>query len=422
MKSLKPMGIALLAGFTFVLTACGGTSSLSDIPIMETPSGEDVCDYPAPVSVAFEPQQGPLVITEADHAVGPDDALVTLQFYSDYACEYCADLYDSLQDVLPNYDDVRIVYRPLPLLTDNSFIAAQAAESVAAQAGLDAFIEFGEMMYDSQGEWPAEDEGELLARMSDYAESVGADPDQMAEDVSDGVYIQAVVASAGPAVQAGIESLPLVFVNAQPYNPPPQAPVALDAIIGIGLTEQTYHELPPLEIDPAGAYRAWIETTQGTLIVDLYAEAAPQTVNNFAYLACEGYYEGIYWHRVIPGFVAQAGDPSGTGIGGPGYGVPDEYTTDAYTNAGLTFADGAGLLSMAKSNAPNSAGSQFFITLEPDPADGPATYLDEGFTIFGRVVAGQDVAEALAPYQSSDFTDDFADADQILSITVRRVD
>lgn len=421
MNDLKPIGAAILAGFVLTLAACG-SSSASDIPITDAPNGEDVCAYPDPVAVAFAPEQGPLVVTEADHVIGPDDALVTIMYYSDYACEYCADLSDALQNILPNYDNVRIVYRPLPLLTDNSFIAAQAAESVAAQAGPDAFIEFGKMMYGSQGEWPAEDEGDLLARMSEYAEIVGADPDQMAEDVSEGAYIEAVVASAGPAVQAGIETLPLVFVNGQPYNPPPQDPAALEAIIDIGLTEQTYHELPPLQIDPGGAYRAWIETTQGTIIVDLYAEVAPQTVNNFAYLACRGYYENIYWHRVIPGFVAQAGDPSGTGIGGPSYGVPDEYITEAYTSADLTFEEGAGLLSMAKSNAPDSAGSQFFITLEPDPVNGPATYLDEDFTIFGRVIAGQEVAEALAPYQSASFADDFAGADQILSITVRRVD
>jgi cyclophilin family peptidyl-prolyl cis-trans isomerase len=110
---------------------------------------------------------------------------------------------------------------------------------------------------------------------------------------------------------------------------------------------------------------------------------SPITVNNFVFLARQGYYDGVTFHRVLPGFVAQAGDPTGTGSGGPGYFIPNE------TDAGLSF-DSAGVVAMANSGIDRN-GSQFFITYAPQPA------LDGGYTIFGRVVSGMEAVLALAP-------------------------
>ena len=127
---------------------------------------------------------------------------------------------------------------------------------------------------------------------------------------------------------------------------------------------------------------ATIETTKGTITLELYPEDAPKTVENFKTLAKKGFYNGILFHRVIPGFMVQTGDPTGTGTGGPGYAFADEFSP-AFRH------DSAGTVSMANSG-PNTNGSQFFITLAPTP------WLDGKHTIFGRVLEGQAVVEQIA--------------------------
>lgn len=130
-------------------------------------------------------------------------------------------------------------------------------------------------------------------------------------------------------------------------------------------------------LEPGLAYRARIETTAGALVVDLYASRVPVTVNNFVFLALHRFYEGVPFHRVIEDFMAQTGDPTGTGSGGPGYRFDDEIVE------GLVH-DRAGLLSMANAG-PDTNGSQFFVTFGPTP------WLDDAHAVFGEVVEGLDV-------------------------------
>ena len=127
--------------------------------------------------------------------------------------------------------------------------------------------------------------------------------------------------------------------------------------------------------------KATIETTKGTIVIELYKDEAPKTVANFIKLAKQGFYNGIIFHRVIPGFMVQTGDPTGTGMGGPGYTFEDEFSPT------LTH-DGPGVVSMANAG-PNTNGSQFFITLAATP------WLNGKHTIFGRVVEGQVVVEQI---------------------------
>ncbi len=128
--------------------------------------------------------------------------------------------------------------------------------------------------------------------------------------------------------------------------------------------------------------RATIETTNGTIVLELYKEEAPKTVANFIALATKGFYNGIICHRVIPSFMIQTGDPTGTGTGGPGYTFADEFSPTLHH-------DGPGVVSMANAG-PNTNGSQFFITLAATP------WLDGKHTIFGRVIEGQAAVEAIA--------------------------
>lgn len=131
-------------------------------------------------------------------------------------------------------------------------------------------------------------------------------------------------------------------------------------------------------------YAATITTNKGTIEIELFAKEAPKTVNNFVFLARDGYYDGVIFHRVIKGFMIQGGDPMGTGGGGPGYGFEDEIVST------LVF-DSPGLLAMANRGGGTSTnGSQFFITVVPTP------HLNGNHTIFGRVIDGQQVVDAIA--------------------------
>ncbi len=142
-----------------------------------------------------------------------------------------------------------------------------------------------------------------------------------------------------------------------------------------------YSAPPEMVIDPSKRYTATISTDNGDIIVELFADKAPRTVNNFVVLARDGYYDGVTFHRVIKGFMAQGGDPTGTGAGGPGYKFADEF------HPALRH-DQPGILSMANAG-PGTNGSQFFITYVATP------HLDDRHTVFGRVIAGMDVVEVI---------------------------
>jgi cyclophilin family peptidyl-prolyl cis-trans isomerase len=156
-------------------------------------------------------------------------------------------------------------------------------------------------------------------------------------------------------------------------------------------------------IDPAKSYQATIVTAKGDIVVELYADRVPTTVNNFVYLAREGFYDDTTFHRVIAGFMAQAGDPLGTGTGGPGYTFNDEFDQ-------TLRHDGPGVLSMANRGT-NTNGSQFFITYEATP------WLDGRHAVFGRVIEGMDVLQSLTPRDPS--TNPAFEGDAILTIIIQ---
>ncbi len=142
-----------------------------------------------------------------------------------------------------------------------------------------------------------------------------------------------------------------------------------------------YDDLPAMQIDPAKEYTATIKTNRGDIVIQLFADKAPMTVNNFVALARDGFYDGVKFHRVIADFMVQTGDPTGTGRGGPGYRFPDEIHPELRH-------DGPGVVSMANAG-PNTNGSQFFITHVATP------WLDGKHTVFGRVLQGQEVVDSI---------------------------
>ncbi len=142
-----------------------------------------------------------------------------------------------------------------------------------------------------------------------------------------------------------------------------------------------YSTPPALVIDPKKTYKAAFSTEVGDFVVELYADRAPKTVNNFVFLSREGFYNDVTFHRVIAGFMAQGGDPTGTGMGGPGYKFADEFHPTLRHNT-------EGILSMANAG-PGTNGSQFFITYGPTP------HLDNRHSVFGKVISGMDVVKSI---------------------------
>jgi peptidyl-prolyl cis-trans isomerase B (cyclophilin B) len=145
---------------------------------------------------------------------------------------------------------------------------------------------------------------------------------------------------------------------------------------------QTQWAAPPaMQIDADQTYTVSIDTNRGEIKLELYPQHAPQTVNNFVFLAKQGFYDGVTFHRVIADFMIQTGDPTGTGRGGPGYRFGDEFK-------GNSLRHERGVISMANAG-PNTNGSQFFITHVPTP------HLDGRHTVFGKVTSGLDVVDAI---------------------------
>jgi peptidyl-prolyl cis-trans isomerase B (cyclophilin B) len=146
------------------------------------------------------------------------------------------------------------------------------------------------------------------------------------------------------------------------------------------MSSKQWNTPPAMQIDPKKQYTATITTNRGDIVIDLYPQYAPKTVNNFVFLANEGFYDGVTFHRVIRDFMIQGGDPTGIGSGGPGYRFEDEVRSNPLKHE-------AGVLSMANAG-PNTNGSQFFITHSPQP------HLNGKHTVFGKVSSGMDVVNS----------------------------
>ena len=161
---------------------------------------------------------------------------------------------------------------------------------------------------------------------------------------------------------------------------------------------------PPMIIDINNKYIATIETAKGNIVLELFAKDAPKTVNNFVFLARDSYYDNTTFHRVLLGFMAQGGDPTGSGSGGPGYTFEDEFSDRKHE---------AGVISMANSG-PNTNGSQFFITYEPTP------HLDGRHSVFGKVIEGIDVLTSLTPRDPG--TNPVFKGDTVIRITIQETE
>jgi len=379
----------------------GVDSATAPLPVaeMDTASLANEAVVPAACTVVkLVPTQGPTEeslfqsISDADWVLGPADAALTILEYSDLQCPYCALFEPTAARLQQDYpDEVRLAFRHFPLnVHDKALLGAQAIEAAGSQEH-SKFFELKNRIFEQRDSWVEMQPEDFENWLVEEAEKIGLDPVRFAADLNSEEIAAKVQQAQDDAIRIQIPGTPFVLVNGAPYQGPRDYD-SLESILKLFLLEKRqYNQCPPMEINPARDYTATIETENGEIVVELFADQAPTAVNNFVFLARSGWYDRVMFHRVLPGFVAQAGDPSGTGYGGPGYAFGDEISPD------LAF-DRPGMVAMANSGA-DTNGSQFFITL------GDTENLNGKYTIFGQVIRGLDVAQSLTardPAQASD--------------------
>lgn len=364
----------------------GATSAEPTLPLPTTPPTEPA--EPACKSLDVEPTPGPdspslfPPVTKEDYARGPEESAVTIVVYNDFQCTDCNYLPLSQRLFEDHPGDVRIVYRyyPFTAIFDKGELAARAGEAAALQ---DKFWEMHDLLFEKQAEWVDLSKEAFEGWVIERAEELELDAARFMADFNSVAAISRVEHAAQEGANIGIPRLPFFLINGQIYTGSTDYEAFHQIVNLIMLGERQFAECPPITIDTDKQYFATLHTEKGDIVLRLFADKAPLAVNSFVFLAEQGWFEDITFHRVLPGFVAQTGDPSGTGQGNPGYMFKDEI------NPALNF-DKAGLAGMANSG-PDTNGSQFFITY------GPAPQLDGNYTIFGKVLSGMDVLEQLMP-------------------------
>jgi len=344
-------------------------------------------------------------ITAEDWSKGPEDALLTILEYSDFQCPACGAFYGELNKLMEKYpEDVRLVFRNFPLVSlhPNATLAAQAAEAAGLQG---KFWEMYDALFSNQSSWSGLSTEDFTKWLENEATTLGLDVAKFTTDLTSEAIVNKIQGELDYATNTiGLSATPTILLNGRPWSYDWSAST-LGMVIEVLKYEKKglYTECPPWVIDQDKEYTATIKTEKGDIVVELYPQEAPLTVNAFVFLARAGFYDGVTFHRVAHDFVAQAGDPSGTGISGPGF----EYRNEISDK--LNF-DEAGMLGIAN-GGPDTNGSQFFITYAP------ATQLNGSYTIFGKVISGMDVLAKLTE-RDTQANPDAPAGDKIISITI----
>lgn len=350
------------------------TTPTPKIIIPTPPSCTDIVAAPTPgpeVPSVFPP------VSDADHVRGTTNPSMVVMDYSDYQDPRSALFAETIDQLLAeNPEDVQVVHRIFPLIAvnDKAAMAAQAAEAAAEQG---KFWEARDLLYKQQANWlnlSAEAfENWLTAQVS----ALGMNVDQFQSDLKREDIVARVQTAWEDGQKMGLPGTPLVLINGQIYGGPRDIG-SLDSILElIQLGERQFESCPPVTVQTTKQYIVTLHTEKGDVVMQLFPNKAPITVNSFLFLARNGWYDNITFHRVLPGVFAQTGDPSGTGKGNPGYYIITEI------DPSLKF-DRPGVVAMVNSG-PDTSGSQFFITYAATPD------FDGQYTIFGQVISGMDV-------------------------------
>jgi len=349
-------------------------------------------------------------VSNQDWAQGAATAAVTLVEYGDFQDPVTARLEPVLAQLRKDFpEDLRVVFRHLPLMGtpeapfhDKAAISGQAAQAAGAQG---KFWEMHDLLFARQADWAGMTVDQFKEWVIARSVELGLDKDKFSQDLVSDANVAFIKSAWEKALAINQTFTPFILVNGQPL--PNNFPVNyrnLSDLISLTLLEKRqYTSCPPMKIDTTRQYIATLHTEKGDIVIQLYPDKAPLAVNNFVFLARDGWYDGITFHRVLPGYIAQGGDPSASGYGTPGYAFDNEISPD------MKF-DRPGLLAMANAG-PGTNGSQFFITMAPAPN------LDGGYTIFGEVISGMDVVNNLTPRDPSKGLN-LPPGDKIISATI----
>ncbi|MBL8099809.1 MAG: peptidylprolyl isomerase [Anaerolineales bacterium] len=410
MKRIIYLSTFLTIGILFLLACSAQTQATptAEVPIMLTPIV--IPDTPTPTFTCTKLDVAPTSTPNAanlfppvsgtDYTLGPADASVTLIQYCDFQSQGCLAMSRIVVELMRNHSDLRFVFRPLPLsnILDKSDASVLAAFAAGEQG---KFWEMYDLLFVRYIEWVNLTPNQFQAWILREAISAGIDANQLEADMKAEETATKLASSIEAAKQLNIAAVPLILINGTQFYLLDYQNIS-DTIGIIALGEKQFTECPPFAIDTSKTYIATLETEKGNIVIQLFADKAPLAVNSFVFLAHEGWYDRVTFHRVIPGFVAQAGDPSGTGRGNPGYFFKTEVSDLLFTKPGL--------VGMANSG-PDTNGSQFFITFAP------ANHLNGAYTIFGQVIKGLDVAEKLTPRDPAQFGT-LAPGDMIIKVTI----
>jgi len=392
----------------FLLSACATTTVTPSINTSPTPN--IIIPTPAScTSIISVPTPGPEEpsifppISEKDHVLGAENPIFTVTDYSDYQDPRSALFAEAVSQLLEEHpDEVRWVSRIFPLIAvnDKAAIAAQAAEAAAEQ---DKFWEVHDLLYTQQANWVSLSVEDFEQWITAQASALGLDVDQFKSDLKQEDIVARVQQAWNDGQKMGLPGTPLVLLNGQIYGGPRDYNSLNDILQLILLGKRQFTACPLVTVQQNRQYIATLQTEKGDVTIQLFADKAPFTVNSFIFLARNGWYDNITFHRVLPELYAQTGDPSGTGKGNPGYYIVTEIDPVLKFNK-------PGMVAMVNSG-PDTSGSQFFITLAP------TAQFDGQYTIFGEVLSGLEVLQQLTPRDAQPGTDTPA-GDQLLSITI----
>lgn len=341
--------------------------------------------------------------SETDRAYGTNTPKVTVLSYCNYQRSACKNLVFALADLQQKYkDELRVVLRqyPQPEVDDKSLLAAYAVEA----AGLEnRYWQMNNVLYSQQADWLDLTPVEFQEWLVEQAGKLDINRARWETNMADEAVRARVASMVEEAAELQLSGTPVLFFNnimVKTSIDPDSLKVLIDYFL---LPEKAYSACPEMVIDTAKSYTATFRTEKGDIVFELFDDIAPLSVNSFVKLARNGWYNGSTFFRVIPGFVAQGGDPSNSGLGSPGYSISSEV------DPALRF-DTPGLLALNR-NSDGLSGSQFFITYTALPE------LDGQFTIIGRVIEGMSVVNSLRP-RNPESDEILLAADVLIAVTI----
>jgi cyclophilin family peptidyl-prolyl cis-trans isomerase/protein-disulfide isomerase len=383
MQKLAHLSVILV--FASSLAACAptaGTSTPNQVVVTALPTSTPTnlpCTVfhipatPAALGAEFESRA---------HISGPVKAPVSIVVFSDYQCPACAILDTSLKKIrLTHPNDVRLVFVNTPISSrDKDAAATQAVEAADLQG---KFWEMHDVLFEKLAEWTTISPTGFEDWAVQQAATLGIDTIKYKADYEGSVVAGRVKVIDQSATSQSVNP-PILFVNSSSRYTGLADFASLDSVVRIeALSSQQFSACPAWVINPLKQYIATLRTSKGNVIIQLFPDKAPMAVDNFIWLARSHWYDDNPFYKVLPDTIAMTGDPSGTGIGNPGYLFETEIpASPSFNQAGMVALDNSG---------PDTNGSRFFITLAP------AAQLNGQYTIIGKVLSGMNVLITLLP-------------------------